>query len=139
MRFGLILGRLAILKKKVWADYEQLLRAVFLCFHSSKMFFFAHENMKKPLSLIIGPIFFSVLPTGPKPAQISNIFHRNLPPRDFSIMTLVEIFMIEKSGVGKSGVGKFMVEEFMFEKSGVERSGVEKSGVEMSGVEKFMV
>ena len=26
-RFGLILGQLAILKKKVWADYEQLLRA----------------------------------------------------------------------------------------------------------------
>ena len=33
MRFGLILGRLAILKKKIGADYEQLLRAVFLCFH----------------------------------------------------------------------------------------------------------
>ena len=29
MRFGLILGRSAILKKKVWADYEQRLRAVF--------------------------------------------------------------------------------------------------------------
>ena len=34
--------------------------------------------------LIILP-FFLVLPTGPKPAQISNIFNRNLPPRDFYI------------------------------------------------------
>ena len=34
------------------------------------------------------PNFFLVLPTGPKPAQISNIFHRNLPPPDFYIMTL---------------------------------------------------
>ena len=33
MRFGLILGRLAILKKKFWADYEQLLGRFFSCFH----------------------------------------------------------------------------------------------------------
>ena len=32
---------------------------------------------------------FSVLPSGPKPAQISNIFQRNLPPSDFFIITLV--------------------------------------------------
>ena len=46
--------------------------------------------MKKPLSKVAHnrPNFFSVLPTGPKPAQISDIFHRKLPPRDFSIMTL---------------------------------------------------
>ena len=36
MRFGLVLGRLAILKKHIWADYEQLLRAVFSCFHGQK-------------------------------------------------------------------------------------------------------
>ena len=41
MRFGLILGRLSIQKKKKkknenWADYEQLLRAVFSCFHEQK-------------------------------------------------------------------------------------------------------
>ena len=38
MRFGLILGRLAMLKKKLGADYEQLLtlRAVFHCFHGQK-------------------------------------------------------------------------------------------------------
>jgi hypothetical protein len=41
MRFGLVLGRLAILKKKIWADYEQLLRVLFSCFHvqKSKIFF----------------------------------------------------------------------------------------------------
>ena len=31
-RFGLILGLLATLKTKFWADYEQLLSAVFSCF-----------------------------------------------------------------------------------------------------------
>ena len=29
MRFGLVLGQLAALKKKIWANYEQLLRAGF--------------------------------------------------------------------------------------------------------------
>jgi len=37
MRFGLVLGQLAILKKKFGADYEQLLRAVFSCFHGQKI------------------------------------------------------------------------------------------------------
>ena len=32
MLFGLVLGQLAILKEN-WADYEQLLRAVFSCFN----------------------------------------------------------------------------------------------------------
>ena len=31
--------------------------------------------------------------TGPKPAQISDIFHKNLPPRDFSILTLVALLL----------------------------------------------
>ena len=43
-------------------------------------FFFAHENMKKAASKVA------------KPAQIQPkfqfLFHKNLPPRDFSIMTL---------------------------------------------------
>ena len=30
LRFGLDLGRLAVLKKRVWADYEQLLRVFFM-------------------------------------------------------------------------------------------------------------
>ena len=44
------------------------------------IFFFAHENMKKPASKV------------DKPAQIQPksqfMFHKNLPKRDFSIMTL---------------------------------------------------
>ena len=36
MRFGLVLGQLAILKKKLGADYEQLLRVVFSCFQEQK-------------------------------------------------------------------------------------------------------
>jgi hypothetical protein len=43
-------------------------------------FFFAHENMKKPASKVA------------EPAQIQPksqfLFHKNLPPRDFSLMTL---------------------------------------------------
>jgi hypothetical protein len=35
MRFGLVLGWLALLKTN-WADYEQLLRAVFSCFQGQK-------------------------------------------------------------------------------------------------------
>ena len=53
-------------------------------FSPSKMFlkfFFAHENMKKPASKVA------------EPAQIQPksqfLFHKNLPPRDFSIMTLL--------------------------------------------------
>ena len=42
--------------------------------------FFAHENMKKPASKVA------------EPAQIQPksqfLFHKNLPPRDFSLMTL---------------------------------------------------
>ena len=52
-------------------------------FSPSKMFFnifFAHENMKKPASKVA------------EPAQIQPksqfLFHKNLPPRDFSLMTL---------------------------------------------------
>ena len=49
-------------------------------------FFFAHESMKRPASKVA------------EPAQIQPksqfLFHKNLPPRDFSLMTLVsfEIF-----------------------------------------------
>ena len=32
LRFGLDLGRLAVLKKRVWADNEQLLRVLSSCF-----------------------------------------------------------------------------------------------------------
>ena len=33
LRFGLDLGRLALLKKNIWADYEQLLKPVFSSFN----------------------------------------------------------------------------------------------------------
>ena len=36
LRFRLDLGRLAVLKKKVWADYEQLLRVFFHVFRDKK-------------------------------------------------------------------------------------------------------
>ena len=36
LRFGLDLGQLAVLKKRVWADYEQLLRVVVSCFQGQK-------------------------------------------------------------------------------------------------------
>ena len=52
-------------------------------FSPSKMFLkkiFAHENMRKPASKVA------------EPAQIQPksqfLFHKNLPPRDFSLMTL---------------------------------------------------
>ena len=36
LTFGLDLGWLALLKKKIWVDYEQLLRPVFSCFHGQE-------------------------------------------------------------------------------------------------------
>ena len=36
LRFGLDLGRLAVLKKRFWVDYEQLLRVVSSCFQGQK-------------------------------------------------------------------------------------------------------
>ena len=49
--------------------------------------------MKKTLSKVAHnqPIFFStyIFLFGPKPAQISDIFHKNLPLGDFSVMILV--------------------------------------------------
>jgi hypothetical protein len=39
LRFGLVLGQLAILKKKLGADYEQLLRAGFFMFSWAKKYF----------------------------------------------------------------------------------------------------
>ena len=37
--FGLMLGQLAILEKKIGADNEQFLRAVFSCFQGQKLIF----------------------------------------------------------------------------------------------------
>ena len=48
MRIGLDLGRLAVLKKRVWADYEQLLRVFFSCFQGQKsmLIFFSLKKLK---------------------------------------------------------------------------------------------
>ena len=52
------------------------------------LIFFCPRKLVK--LLIIGPnLSFSVMPAGPNPAQISFLFHKILPPRVFSIMTLV--------------------------------------------------
>ena len=37
LRFGLDLSRLALLKKKIWADYEQLFRPFFQVFMGKKI------------------------------------------------------------------------------------------------------
>ena len=44
LRFGLDMGWWAILKKKLGADYEQLLRAFFLCFRGQNLVFNFFEN-----------------------------------------------------------------------------------------------
>ena len=38
MWYGLVLGQLAILTKKIWVDYEHLLKAFFSCFHGQIQF-----------------------------------------------------------------------------------------------------
>ena len=56
------------------------------------MFFkknFAHENMKKPASKIAEP--------GQIQPKSQFLFHKNLPPRDFSIMTLDGKFIQSES------------------------------------------
>ena len=76
LRFGLDLGRLALLKK--WADYEQLMRPVFSCFHGQ------NKEIKNTVEL--------------HDMKLKNIFFffKNLKkincvsPPDFSMMTLVE-------------------------------------------------
>ena len=52
------------------------------CMVSWELGFFkiAHENMKKPASKVAKPAQIQ-----PKPQFL---FHKNLPPRDFSILTL---------------------------------------------------
>ena len=45
MRFGLVLGQLAILQKTWGANYEQLLRVVFSCFQGQKNDFIFLKNI----------------------------------------------------------------------------------------------
>ena len=75
LKFGLDLGRLAVLKKRVWSDREELLRVFFFsCFHWQKKSYLkknAHENMKNLALKVAHNHIFSVMPTGPNLAQIS--------------------------------------------------------------------
>ena len=71
LRFGLDLGRLAVLKKKVWADYEQLLRVVSSCFQGQKKIVscFTRDTSPRDISLML-----SVFPGGlSKMKQMSEI------------------------------------------------------------------
>ena len=46
MRFGLIFGRLAVQRKRIWADYEQYLSVcVFSCFQGQSIFLNFFEDM----------------------------------------------------------------------------------------------
>ena len=47
------------------------------------------KNHPKKLLIICPDPFFSELPIGSNPSQISiQLFHKNLPPREFSLMTV---------------------------------------------------
>ena len=62
-------------------------------FSPSKMFFkifFAHENMRKPASKVAEPA--KIQP------KFQFLFHKNLPPLDFSLMTLVTSHSELKTG-----------------------------------------
>jgi hypothetical protein len=82
-------GPIGNTEKKVWADYEQLLRAEKL--HNINLrffliFFFAHQNMKKPPSNRAKFTINCVL-----------LYWRYLPVRrDFYIMTLDAVLCSEK-------------------------------------------
>ena len=56
---------------------------VFTVYNVFRNFFFAHENMKKPASKVA-----ELAQIQPK-SQF--LFHKNLPPRDFSKMTLIAL------------------------------------------------
>ena len=57
MRFALILGRLAILKKR-WTNYEQLLRLDFSCFYGQFFFLKKHRSFRTKSCIIYLLIFF---------------------------------------------------------------------------------
>ena len=51
--FGLDLGWLALLEKRVWADYEQFLRVVFSCYSGKKELIFFENIVKSALKSCI--------------------------------------------------------------------------------------
>ena len=53
LRFGLVLGRLAMLKRKILDDYEQLLRLVSSDFHGqNEIFNFSLHHLEKPAAFV---------------------------------------------------------------------------------------
>jgi hypothetical protein len=92
MRFGLILGWLAILKKKMGADYEQLLRLVFSYFRGQKNAIFKKKTLFYNISFIIILFLFKKKIFGNKYAKYSQSFvycsTRDTYLHDFYIMTL---------------------------------------------------
>ena len=56
--------------------------------------FFAHENMKKPASKIAHNWLKSFVFINANRSKSQFLFHKNLPPRDFSIMTLAVHYLI---------------------------------------------
>ena len=75
------------LSQKIFLTFKKIVFFSFIlcqkCFHRLKCFlkfFFAHENMKKPASKVAEPAHIQL--------KSQFLFHKNLPPRDFSLMTL---------------------------------------------------
>ena len=76
----------------------QLFRSDTTIIFLNSKFIFSPWKPEKTLKKVAHnrPPFFSELPTSPKPVRISNAFHRNLPPRVFSIITLAVGIMTKK-------------------------------------------
>ena len=86
---------LAVLKKN-WGDYEQLLRAVFSCYHRQTKnlnFFFAPENMKKPPSKVahnLPQFFFHYCQLAQNQPKSHFLSHKNVSLHDSCVMTLIQ-------------------------------------------------
>ena len=95
MWFGLIFGRLAILRKIVLADYEQLLRTVFSRFQVQKKIKNVFENVTYIISIwekkILTPKTWKNLPQIVPNSRSIVYCSIGTSLRDFYIMTLIVI------------------------------------------------
>ena len=92
LRFGLVLGRLAVLEKIIGPDYKQLLRSFFSCFQEKKKF--APQTIKKMPSKVANirnrlDSFLYCQPAQNQPKSQS-LFHKNCSSRNLCIMTLAD-------------------------------------------------
>ena len=96
LRFGLDLGRLAVLNKRVCADYDQHLRVVFFMFSGGKNVKFFSKTLciraKKLHKMKLKEYFLNFY-------RLGNIFNflcsaRDTSPRDFSIMTRLRTSLV---------------------------------------------